>query len=708
MLKKFTNMRINDSFSKVNLCCNELLIIKEILNTKEADDFCSRILAIYAMVRVDDIMKIWGNTIPKSDKIRSDYENILCSYNDGLRKGRDKLGAHFQSPSTSVDLFGSVKIFKEIDYANTLCLIDQIFEFQEKRVGTEVKRTKVNNDEDRDKVVGILRDLYSDDKAYITNGVLDLFGINKGGLISCSEAQGKGQYLRSIEQMVKVSYALACGDYIDKFVANLFKRLFVCTVYNFHDNLITRTDINTNAVQYEKGLDKLFLGLITAKDNKAELETAFDKFENLYHVDDFIKKNRMVRDHACAHLDEKSDIVKIETKLDRLDVKALYEVYIKMLDMFNYICNNVFLLKAIAIPNRTRIYDAQIDSSPDTQNYYGEKSNFGENTTLELKDVFRSIRKHDQWFNEAVDKMNRCLKSSNEAEYREIIDAIADRLSLAHISDVELSTIINALRNAKRGYPERLQHSILAMLHNKGIVEYNKFNLLWVLSSICVEDKQYDIDHYIDSLVMQRIPVLTGYATLAYLHKTVEKTRSCFVKRNRAHEVNEQFVKYCKSLNNVTETLALLLMINQRWFHDPEYSHYRRYEAHYTEFLEHEISIVLEKYFTYIKLTDDSVREICIKYLQTKHYLLLLYWLAILEKERRQSHNVFLELWNSNCFYRTRFDVHEALGVGLMTDCSGQIDAARDIFESIVKENPINEDAIQTLDQFNERHNKLN
>lgn len=112
MLKKFNNMKINDAFSKINLCCNELLIIKEILNTKEADDFCSRMLAIYAMVRVDDIMKIWGNTIPKSDKIRSDYENILRSYNDGLRNVRDKLGAHFQSPSVSVDLFGSVKIFK--------------------------------------------------------------------------------------------------------------------------------------------------------------------------------------------------------------------------------------------------------------------------------------------------------------------------------------------------------------------------------------------------------------------------------------------------------------------------------------------------------------------------------------------------------------------------------------------------------------------
>ena len=155
--------------------------------------------------------------------------------------------------------------------------------------------------------------------------------------------------------------------------------------------------------------------------------------------------------------------------------------------------------------------------------------------------------------------MNSSLKSSNEAEYKEIIDTIAERLRQENIPEVELSTIINALCNAKRGYPERLQHSILAMLGNKGIKESNKIHLLWVLSSICVEDKQYDIDHYLDSLVMQRIPVLTGYATLACLHKTVEKTRSCFLIRNRAHDVNEQFVNYCKSLNTLRKRLLYCL-----------------------------------------------------------------------------------------------------------------------------------------------------
>lgn len=699
-------MSVNDSSSKTNLCIKELLIIKDILDAHVADDFCSRLLAIYAMVRVDDITKIWGHTIPKNDIFRTGYEAVLNSYNDNLRKVRDKLGAHYQCAQER--LFGSVKLFKSIDYGNTLCLIEQIFDFQNKLTGVDITCYGFEKSNDWKIVKSVLDYYYSDDNATITNGALDLFGVNKGGLISCSDAQAKGQYLRSIEMMVDVSYTLASKTYSDKCVTNLFKRMFVCMVYNYHDNLITRTDINSNSVQYEEGFDNLFLNLITKNDNRKELEQVFSKFESLYQVQAFIKKYKKVRDHACAHLDEQSNVAQIDIELDCLNINDLHDVYIHMLNLFNYICNNVFLLKPIALPCRSRIYDAFIESITDTDDYYGEKPNMSNVKELDIKDIFRSIRKQDKRCEEAMSKLGHFLMSGDASAYDKAISTITNRLKEPKISDNELSAILSALYNSKRGYPERLQHSILAMLANKGIKESNKIHLLWVLSSICVEDKQYDIDHYLDSLVMQKIPVLTGYATLACLHKTVEKTRSCFVLRNRAHEVNEQFVNYCKSLNNVTGTLALLLMMNQRWFHDTEYSYYRSYETYYKEFLEREISIALRRYLSYIKLTDEGEYKIYISYLETKHYLLLLYRLAVKEKERRQDHNVFLELWNSNCFYRTRFDVYEALGVGLMTELSGQIDLARDIFESIVKDNPINKDAIQTLDQFNERHNKLN
>lgn len=51
-------MSLNDTSSKIDLCIKELLIIKDLLDAQVADDFCSRLLAIYAMVRVDDIRDV--------------------------------------------------------------------------------------------------------------------------------------------------------------------------------------------------------------------------------------------------------------------------------------------------------------------------------------------------------------------------------------------------------------------------------------------------------------------------------------------------------------------------------------------------------------------------------------------------------------------------------------------------------------------------
>lgn len=48
--------------------------------------------------------------------------------------------------------------------------------------------------------------------------------------------------------------------------------------------------------------------------------------------------------------------------------------------------------------------------------------------------------------------------------------------------------------------------------------------------------------------------------------------------------------------------------------------------------------------------------------------------------------------------------MYESFGVGLMTELNGDIDMARDIFKTIVKNNPINQDAIKILADFEERN----
>ena len=192
------------AIDQIRLCLNEMQMVKQLIDSKAPDDFCCRLLGIYVMLRVDDVTKIWSHNLPKTSMERIMADEVKTMYNDGLRIVRDKLGAHYQTPEGKVDLFASLSIFKSIDYANTTCIIDAIVEVEGKIEGKTINVTGFADSYDFGLAKEELDKLYSDDKANLTNGVLDLFGSNKGALITTTEPQVKGQYLRSIELMVGV------------------------------------------------------------------------------------------------------------------------------------------------------------------------------------------------------------------------------------------------------------------------------------------------------------------------------------------------------------------------------------------------------------------------------------------------------------------------------------------------------------------------
>ena len=176
------------SLDKIHLCINEMQMVKQLIDTKAADTFCNRLLGIYVMMRVDDVTKIWSHNIAKDAMERMLTEGVKAQYNDGLRAVRDKLGAHYQKPNDRNDSFAGFQVFSTINYVNTACMIDVIREVQSQIEGAEVV---INGlcDEDLKTVTNTLRLLYADDKAFITNGTLDLFGVNKGGLINTTTSQ---------------------------------------------------------------------------------------------------------------------------------------------------------------------------------------------------------------------------------------------------------------------------------------------------------------------------------------------------------------------------------------------------------------------------------------------------------------------------------------------------------------------------------------
>lgn len=693
------------AIDQIHLCLNELQMVKQLLDLEVADDFCSRVLGIYAMMRVDDVTKIWSHNIPKKDANRPKIDTIKDQYNDGLRNVRDKLGAHYQSPSDEVDLFGSVLIFKNLDYANTLCLIDDIISVETQLEGVSVQ-PKGFDDVDLGTAKGVLESMYSDDQAYITNGALDVFGINKGGLMTCGSPQVKGQYLRSIELMVETAQRLLDESYQAKEVERIFKRLYVCMIYNYHDNLITRKDISDTAVQYEEGFDKLFLQHITDRDNRGELETAFDKFEAIYKVESVIKKNRKVRDHACAHLDEKSTVVDINKKLDTLDICLLSKTYQDMLDMFNYICSSVFLLTPLVLPPRVPLYGAFVETVGYIENFYGKKPYGNLSESMTVTEIMRSIRRCDNRYEEACETLEKRLMSEEETIYQQMVNALAQRLREPLATDNEMAVIIRSLSKAKRGDPLRLQRTLVAMMNDQDIFKYHNGHLLFLLSTMCREDDKIDMHKLLDSIIRQKHIVPTALSMLALLHMTVEKMHSCFVNKNKAHDVTEEFKSYCDSVSHPTEKCAMMLVLCQHWLFNMEFAFYRGYESKYTAFLLSETEKAFNSYVKYAKI-DEKELDCCKKYLETRHHLLLLYRLAVAEKERNQRPNVFLEMWKYNCFFRTKIDIYEAFGVGLMDELEGDEISARKIFECLRKENPINEDAIITLNDFYKRHSGL-
>lgn len=694
------------SLDQIHLCVNEMQMVKQLIDSKAADTFCNRLLGIYVMMRVDDVTKIWSHIIPQNALERHLTDGVKAQYNDGLRAVRDKLGAHYQKPEGKDSTFTIITIFNTIDYANTACIIDVIRDVQSQIEGSEVVANGMCG-QDLITVSETLKELYADDKAFLTNGTLDVFGVNKGGVITASEPQRKGQNLRSIEVMVDTAYTLFNNNYEGKDVERMFKRLLVCMVYNYHDNLITRSDVKEKAPQYEEGFDRQFLKLITPNDDKQMLEKAFEKFEARYQVEAYFKNNRRVRDHACGHLDEDSTVEQINKELDALDAGELKKVYDHMLDFFNFICNNVFCLMPVRLPARTPMYGTQMVIPDGVENFYGEKPDLSEPRELNCTEIPRAIRKSNEDYEEALDALRKKLMSHDEVVYQEMIDHIEQRLREPSVEDKEITAIIQVLVRARMGDPKRVQRTLLGLFMDDTIFFLHGGHLLWVLSSICREDKVVDVPAILDGIIKHKKIIPTALSVLSLLHLTVEKNRSVIVDENKAHEVSGEIKDYCASVKNATEKCALMLMLCQRWSHDTEYSNYRSYETKYTVFFKAELKVALAAYFKYCKLEDQNAKEYCERCLDSMHYLLLLQHLVAIEDSRNQKQNVFADMWRYNCFFRTAGDVYEALGVGLLDEAIGHKEQAQMVLESIVKYNPIHDESIRVLEDFYDRNPEL-
>ena len=697
----------NTTIDKIHLCLNEISACKQLLDSHRVDDVCGRLLSIYIMIRADDIIKMWSHSLPKGEIDRKLSDEVKNKYNCKFRLVRDKLGAHYQTVARdkTIDIFENSRIFRSFDYNSISEFVDELFIAESLIEETETEYIGFEIIDDFNIALEAIEALYADDKACFTNSALELFGFNKGGVFTCSNEQRKAQFLKGIELMADYAYTLANKPYCSVEIKRLFKRLLICIIYNYHDNLYTRREIKPDKEQYEEGFDIIYKKLYTADDDKKTLDSVFEDFEKIYHTYEFFKKNRKIRDRACGHFDEKSNIAEINTALDSVSIDKMYEQYTNMLNLFNFICNNINLLTPLRIPPRSIIYNLQMTSIEGVTNYYGKKlEEIASLKTMTPDEIIVSLKQKDQHYNEACARMSNILYMNDSVQYNQMIAAITLRLREMNGFEADLPSILEALLKAKRGFPSRLQQTIINLLDDPEIYHGIKYHLFCILAAICSHDRDNDVKSYLQRATNNICFSIKCQAFIGYLHYlTSDKSHN--INNRQPHTVDEDFAQRLYDIDNSAGALGIWIALNQHWVLDNDYAFIRKKETHYDTFLKEGLHKSIQAYYTYSNVSDVEELKLWEIYEHNNHYLLLLSRVALFEKINNQKSNLFLELWNNNCYIRFRADIYESFGVGLLTELSGEIDAAEEIFKTILKDNPINEDAIETLAQFKERNN---
>ncbi|MDE5773669.1 MAG: hypothetical protein K2H86_04340 [Muribaculaceae bacterium] len=703
-------MTTNIYEDKIALCFREIILCRKVLNTKRADEVSARLVAIYILLRTDDITKLWCHSFPKESIERVLADEAKNKYNAGFRQVRDKIGAHYQSADAtkSADILASSQLFYSFDLTDIDNLVDELMAARDLLENTEHTYEDVVSIQDFAEILRILDEIHDGDKACLTTSSIELFGINRGGLISCSKEQRKGQFLRSIELMVSYAKALAEGSYRQPEVKRMFTRLWASLIYSYHDNLFTRTDISPKASQYEEGFDRMYMKLVSSRDDPSKLENIFTEFDNLHHTSEFFRRNRDVRDHACAHLDEKSSVSDIDSQLNGLPIDELYRQYDNMLNLFNYLCRNIFCLTFLSIEPRSPLPGARFETIVGNRDFYGrEPVECEQPQNMSPDEILRSLRKNDSNRELAETLLIERLRSQNDELFYPMIEAITHRFEGMNTIECDLCPIFIALHNARRCFPERLQDSLLILLTNNNISDYLRLYILREIASLARRARDYDLWSDLTLWMQSEYYPIQAFGFLAGLHFLMSDSTLNPTPKTKPLAVNTDYANLLDDVTDPIKKLGIILLLNQHWRFGDEYQHIRNKETDYDSWLKDSLNKDISKYADYIHLNNQEIRDLWSKYDKGGFYLCLLHNLIISEKERNADPNMFLELWRWNAFIRYRPDKYEALSVALMDELNGNIDVARDLFIQIAADNPADACVYQMLRDFN-RRNKPN
>ncbi|MBQ0088228.1 MAG: hypothetical protein KBT27_02710 [Prevotellaceae bacterium] len=656
----------------------------------------SRLLGAYVAMRLDDYTLL-AEYYCKNKKKDVEYsQELKKKFNSKLRAVRDKIGAHFQQ-TTDIHI-DRVSIFRSYNHGDICSIIEDAKLLYEIVTGLEQPVVLLST-HDLNLVRNELGRFYQDDVAHIGVDSLAIGGKNVGGIIMCSKPQRKAQDLKSIQILEEIAHSLYLLPYDSIEIKRLFKRLWICTVVNYCDNLLTRDDIREDSAQYEEGFDQLFRSLLNAE-NETILSSFFSDLYSQYpKLKSNIRYIRKVREHACAHLERSMSIEQIHAELDMLDDNMVECCYTTLLQAFDYIVGHVFLLQPLVLAPRTPVYNATFEKIYSHDFYNREESNPCP-APLTQDAMFEMIRKHTPMEEIAKVQLKDAIMGTDEN--MELMQVLVDRLVSKGLTLDEMQTWVCFLHSCRTMYPDRIVRMCRCVISAR-ISSMVYGAMLWLLSEMHYDRKQFD---FVERIINRCLRNGSSYVEKVYgLKMCIEKDVCseglfCFEKDI---PITDEFRTYINQIHDRKMKLCVLVAVCSCWFHSPVFCHYASKKETYSRYLVKELKNALVDYEKYSKMMDD-VCAIMDQLVEMHRFNQLGYHLVATERIRKQEKNVFLDLLRYPSMYQNYADWVEYLYVGLIYEEMGELECAHSCLLEVVSRETFNEDAIRIFDEFIGRH----
>ena len=169
--------------------------------------------------------------------------------------------------------------------------------------------------------------------------------------------------------------------------------------------------------------------------------------------------------------------------------------------------------------------------------------------------IFQLVFTH---YDEACAQMNNILFTSDLEQYNQMIATITLRLREMDGIEADLQDIIEGLHKARRGFPSRLQRTILNMLRDREINQNIKYHLFCILTSICTADSDNDIKSYLQRLTRDDCYSIKCQAFIGYLHYLTSDKPYNINNSRQPHTVDEDFANRIYKIENPIEALSLI------------------------------------------------------------------------------------------------------------------------------------------------------